>query len=41
LPCSIRGLKRAAAVPEALAVLDRADRIDVALIAEAKAAEAY
>ena len=35
------GLKGSAAVREALALLDRADRIDVALIAEAKAAEAY
>ena len=35
------GLAGGSAVREALALLDRADRIDVALIAEAKAAEAY
>ena len=35
------GFDGAAAVREALALLDRADRVDVALIAEAKAAEAY
>ena len=35
------GLDGDGAVREALALLDRADRLDVALIAEAKAAEAY
>ena len=35
------GLPGSAAVHEALALLDRADRLEVVLIAEGKAAEAY